>query len=181
MSKADLNDLLQIWAATLRGDPDHGPPFINSDDLLSTIDTTLAGDIPWQSFDITYNGEANKNSPSWKQKSFEVFSRDPCLILHSQLGNTNFDSEMDIAPKRVFDQDGKRCPQVLWDDYGIVADIMLFTHYFPRADIHELLSPDLLHQLIKGVFKDHLVTWVVEYLVLTHGKAGAARIMADVD
>ena len=64
----------------------------------------------------------------------------------------------------------------LWDDYGIVNNIMvcysglqfsclplpyvsqLFIHGFPHTDIHELLSPDLLHQIIKGTFKDHLVT-----------------------
>jgi Plavaka transposase len=45
-----------------------------------------------------------------------------------------------------------------------------FTHGFPHADIHELITPNILHQLIKGTFKDHLVTWVEEYLVLTHGK-----------
>nr|VWO96384.1 Uncharacterized protein [Ganoderma boninense] len=78
----------------------------------------------------------------------------------------------------------------LWEDYGIVGDLTLtwkmyphqpFTAYFPRADIHELLSPDLLHQVIKGTFKDHLVTWVEEYLILVHGKAGAAAILADID
>jgi hypothetical protein len=62
---------------------------------------------------------------------------------------------------------------VLWDDYGIVGDIVVmlsihfspslgspffnlkqpFTNDFPHADIHELLSPDLLHQVIKGVFQ----------------------------
>lgn len=61
------------------------------------------------------------------------------------------------------------------------APVQPFTSYFPRADIHELLSPDLLHQVIKGTFKDHLVSWVEEYLVLEHGKAGAAVIMADID
>ncbi|KAF9473082.1 hypothetical protein BDN70DRAFT_817749, partial [Pholiota conissans] len=56
-----------------------------------------------------------------------------------------------------------------------------FTNDFPRADIHELLSPDLLHQLIKGTFKDHLVTWVEEYLNHTHGKQKANEILADID
>jgi hypothetical protein len=56
-----------------------------------------------------------------------------------------------------------------------------FTNDFPRADILELLSPDLLHQLIKGTFKDHLVTWVGEYLTLTHGEAHAKGILDDID
>lgn len=56
-----------------------------------------------------------------------------------------------------------------------------FTNDFPRADIHELIAPDILHQLIKGTFKDHLVTWVEEYLTKTHGKAGAQVILDDID
>jgi hypothetical protein len=56
-----------------------------------------------------------------------------------------------------------------------------FTHDFPRAEIYELLSPDLLHQLIKGTFKDHLVKWVGEYLEITHGPALTSAIMADID
>ncbi|THH19453.1 hypothetical protein EUX98_g8777 [Antrodiella citrinella] len=56
----------------------------------------------------------------------------------------------------------------VWDDYGVVGDVVPFTNDFPRADIHELLSGDLLHQVIKGSFKDHLVTWVGEYLQRTH-------------
>ena len=56
-----------------------------------------------------------------------------------------------------------------------------FTTNFPRADIHELITPDILHQLIKGTFKDHLVTWVEEYLEATHGKTQAAVILADID
>lgn len=56
-----------------------------------------------------------------------------------------------------------------------------FTNDFPRADIHELIAPDLLHQLIKGVFKDHLVTWVCKYLHNTHGEAHANRILDDID
>ncbi|KAJ6631376.1 hypothetical protein B0H10DRAFT_2159741 [Mycena sp. CBHHK59/15] len=69
----------------------------------------------------------------------------------------------------------------MWDQYGVVPDILPFTWDFPRADIYELLSPDLLHQVIKGTFKDHLVAWVGEYLENEHGKAKAKKIMADID
>lgn len=55
-----------------------------------------------------------------------------------------------------------------------------FTEDFPRADIHEMLSPDI-HQLIKGTFKDHLVTWVKEYLVAVHGETRVNKILDDID
>jgi hypothetical protein len=32
---------------------------------------------------------------------------------------------------------------------------------------------DLLHQVIKGTFKDHVVEWVEEYIRGTHEKAEA--------
>ncbi|KAF5365298.1 hypothetical protein D9758_005472 [Tetrapyrgos nigripes] len=69
----------------------------------------------------------------------------------------------------------------LWDDYGIVADLRPFTTSFPRADIHELLAPDLLHQIIKGTFKDHLVEWVNEYIDITYSKSEAKERLADID
>ncbi|KAJ6626342.1 hypothetical protein B0H10DRAFT_2304006 [Mycena sp. CBHHK59/15] len=56
-----------------------------------------------------------------------------------------------------------------------------FTHGFPRADIHELLSSDLLHQVIKDTFKDHIVSWINEYLHLAHGEKRALEIIEDID
>ncbi|KAF8200520.1 hypothetical protein K438DRAFT_1822115 [Mycena galopus ATCC 62051] len=72
-------------------------------------------------------------------------------------------------------------PGTLWDDFGIRSDVIPFTRHFPRADIHEMLSPDLLHQVIKGTFKDHLVEWVNQYLHTTYGEARALEIIADID
>lgn len=56
-----------------------------------------------------------------------------------------------------------------------------FTDDFPRADIHELLSPDILHQLIKGTFKDHLVTWIGQYITQENRARDAKKIMDIID
>ncbi|KAF8986113.1 hypothetical protein BDQ17DRAFT_1493098 [Cyathus striatus] len=64
--------------------------------------------------------------------------------------------------------------RALWDGYGIIADIVV-------SDIHELIAPDLLHQIIKGTFKDHLVDWVIKYINISHEKKEADRIIGEID
>lgn len=89
-------------------------------------------------------------------------------------------------------------PGTLWDEWGVISELVVrhyynilvlfelrffqpFTNDFPRADIHILIAPDILHQIIKGTFKDHLVTWVEQYLELQHGKTRAKEILDDID
>ncbi|KAF9497958.1 hypothetical protein BDN71DRAFT_1481491 [Pleurotus eryngii] len=72
-------------------------------------------------------------------------------------------------------------PGILWDEYRVDDDSIPFTNDFPQANIHEMLSPDLLHQIIKGTFKDHLVAWVGQYFKLEHGWTEAKRIMDEIN
>ncbi|KAH9886281.1 hypothetical protein C8Q73DRAFT_658720 [Cubamyces lactineus] len=101
-----------------------------------------------------------------------------CTAHHSHLDGSDASRRSHAHTRALFDVLDLKG---LWDEYGIVGDLLPFTVGFPRADIHEMLSPDLLHQVIKGTFKDHLVTWVEEYLELVHGKPAAAIILADID
>jgi hypothetical protein len=59
--------------------------------------------------------------------------------------------------------------------------IQLFTESFPGPSIYEIIAPDILHQIIKGTFKDHLVTWIEEYFVIKYGKKGAYHKMGEID
>ncbi|KIK80717.1 hypothetical protein PAXRUDRAFT_15634 [Paxillus rubicundulus Ve08.2h10] len=72
-------------------------------------------------------------------------------------------------------------PGVMWDEWGVDGNVKPFTNNFPRVDIYELLTPNILHQLVKGTFKDHLAEWVGKYLDHHHGKSRAKEILADID
>ncbi|KAE9404082.1 hypothetical protein BT96DRAFT_989584 [Gymnopus androsaceus JB14] len=69
----------------------------------------------------------------------------------------------------------------LWDNFGVDEHVTPFTEGFPRANIHEMLLFDLLHQIVKGCFKDMLVDWTWEYLLLKHGEKRANEIFDDID
>ncbi|KIJ12506.1 hypothetical protein PAXINDRAFT_14703 [Paxillus involutus ATCC 200175] len=100
-----------------------------------------------------------------------------CLAFHSGLN----DQALYRCREHMDTPIGSFGPGQLWEEYGIVGQLVPFTNNFPRADIHELLSPDLLHQIIKGTFKDHLVDWVESYLKNEHGTSKANIILDNID
>lgn len=107
MSGGNINELLQIWASTLPADED--PPFINKQHLYDTIDEIELGDAPWHSFSVSFDGEVIEGDTTpWKHAAYDVWYRDPQVVLKNQLNNPDFAKEMDFAPKEVRDENDKR-------------------------------------------------------------------------
>jgi hypothetical protein len=52
--------------------------------------------------------------------------------------------------------------QDLWAQHQLI-NIIPFTTSWPYSDIHVAISPDILHQIFKGVFK-HVMTWVGDHI-----------------
>lgn len=51
---------------------------------------------------------------------------------------------------------------------------------FPHMDIYELLAFNLLHQIIKGAFKDHFIEWVEQYIKARYG-VDTDSVLDDID
>ena len=89
------------------------PPFKSHEHVYETIDATLHGDAPWNCLAVSYNGETSDPCPSWQKDEWEVFYRDPDVVLRQMLENPDFDGQMDYAAYVGLDNSGKR----YWSDF----------------------------------------------------------------
>jgi len=87
----NLMDLIKVLLLQ-NGDMMLKPPFADKKDLYDIIDSTPLGDVSWQSFSVTYQGEKPPDSvPEWMDGSYEVCYRDPRDIIRNMLANPDFD------------------------------------------------------------------------------------------
>jgi len=112
MSAPNIDYLMELWAMSMAKHNDLGP-FDSYDHLYATIDATKLGDAPWKSFSTTFSGPIEPDAPSWKLASYQVWYRDPDVVIRNLLDNPDFDGEFDYAPYVQLDKDGNR----RWNDF----------------------------------------------------------------
>ena len=112
MSAGNIDDLLDLWAESMENSYD-SPPFESHEHVYETIDATHYGDAPWKCFTVSYSGEASQPCPTWQKDIWEVFYRDPDVVLSQMLGNPDFHGQFDYASYVHLDKGGSR----IWSDF----------------------------------------------------------------
>lgn len=105
MTAGNIDELIAIMAALYNDDD---PSFHSHRDLYKTIDSVIHGDAPWQSFAVKYSAPLPEDPPNWMTAEYDVWHRDPQVLLENQLSNRDFDGGIDYAPKIVTDEHGQR-------------------------------------------------------------------------
>ena len=106
MSAGNIDFILSLWAASLAPHNDEAP-FSKATQMYDTIDETPLGDVPWQSFTLQFNGTRPAvEVPSWMDTDYDVWFRDPRVLIHNLLSNPDFKDEIDLAPFQEHSSDG---------------------------------------------------------------------------
>lgn len=104
MPATEIDDLMDMW-----GDHSGTAPFSNHKDVYSTIDSIPIGDAPWESFSVSYSGDLpNGVVPPWMTTEYEVWHRNPSVVIKNQLSNPDFKDEINYTPFQEFAENGER-------------------------------------------------------------------------
>jgi hypothetical protein len=112
MSAGNIDQLMEMWALSMAKHNDLGP-FQSYEHMYNVIDDTRLGDTPWKCFTAGFAGDVGPDAPSWQQAEYEVWFRDPEVVISNMLNNPDFDGQFDYTPYVQVDKSGKRH----WSDF----------------------------------------------------------------
>lgn len=110
MSQTNIDYLLELWGLSLMKHGDLGP-FDNYQQLYETIDATRVGDAPWSC--LATPADPDEAAPEWAKQEYEVWYRDPDVVITNMLDNPDFHGEFDTTPYVHLDAKGNRH----WSDF----------------------------------------------------------------
>ncbi|KAE9387543.1 hypothetical protein BT96DRAFT_981388 [Gymnopus androsaceus JB14] len=116
MSQGNIDELMDIWSlyerqltqATGCNNCSSDGPFDNHKDLYSLIDNIVQGGASWKCFQSVVDDSLPVNAPEWQKISYQVWYRDPDVVIANILANPEFRNNFDVAPYVHLDSAGKR-------------------------------------------------------------------------
>ena len=108
------------------------PLFTSSQELYALIDSIKQGDVPWNSFSVTYDGARPPDSmpqPPWMDDKYEVWFRDPLQVLKNQITNPDFKDMMDFSPKRVYHKGKRQYSDLMSGNWAWEQAVSQYTSY----------------------------------------------------
>lgn len=121
-------------------------PFSDHNDLHGKIDATTVGDVPWQSFNVVYDGEGPAtNAPEWMSKKYDVWFRDPQEVVRNLLANPNIMEGFDHCPYREFRGGKRRWSSLMSGNWAWKQAVSFFNirHY---SLLTEFIPQDIISQ-----------------------------------
>ena len=107
MLQSQVDKLMQLWSASVLQHDDWAP-FADHKDLHWVIDAIPHGDIPLKSIQVQFSGDIPNPSPHWMTKSYDIWFRDPNVVVETLLSNPDFDKHFDYVPYCEFKPTGER-------------------------------------------------------------------------
>ena len=98
--------LLELWAESVE-ELGASAPFHNHEELYSVIDSSPLGDVPWQCMETLLPDDSDQ-APGWRHKTYEIWYRNPDIVVSNMLSNPDFDGQFDMCPYIDLDADGNR-------------------------------------------------------------------------
>jgi Plavaka transposase len=139
MSKANTNLFLELIAKW----PEAASLFDSHDDMCGKIDATELGDAPWQKATLQYREDVPaRDVPEWMTASYDLYYRDPHIVVKNILSNTTFKGGIDCVPYQEFGhKDERRYENLMSGDwaYRNAVRSLFFVFWSRRTDV--TLSP----------------------------------------
>lgn len=93
-------------------------------ELHALIDSSTLGDVPWQCMETFF--DKGDTSP-WHQTAYEVWYRNPEIVVSNMLANPDFNEQFDVRPYIDLDEHQKRC----WSN--VMSGNIAWRHSVSRA------------------------------------------------
>lgn len=112
MSASNINELFDSWAASMERHNADGP-FDSHKEMHDRINAAHFGGAPWNCLRATVDNNVGPDAPAWRTREYEVWYRNPQVVLQNMLDNPDFNGHFDYVPYVALDKSGER----RWGDY----------------------------------------------------------------